>query len=93
MNEAFSFGSWCAYPIRTIRRLRTDRRTWKSLIIDGRCFQGDYCREDRGRRVRRTNEYRVTGHSSHVLEESACCDDVQRQTHEFYCFVMQNITT
>ena len=81
MNETFSFAMRCAFAIRTIRRLRADRRIWKRPLIDGRCFQGDFCREDRGRRVRRTNEYRVTGHSSHVLEDRPCCDDVELQRH------------
>ena len=64
-----------------ISQVITNRRIWKGPVIDGRCFQGDHSREVRGRRVRRKNEYRVTGHSSCVLEERACCDDVKRQRH------------
>ena len=82
MNDTFSSTLRRVYPIRTFRRIRTDRRIWERPIIDGRCFRGDYSREDRGRRVRRTNEYRVTGYSSHVLEERVCCDDVKLQRHD-----------
>ena len=60
MNETFSFALRCAYPIRTIRRIRTDRRIRKRLVIDGRYFHEDFC--PRSSKLKSTSNKRVSSY-------------------------------